>query len=52
MRRDRKFSLVSLDFTVFQVENRADLGRSQVHAAAAHWSSRVEDEAHRGPVRG
>lgn len=46
------FPLAALDFTVIRVENRADRGRYQVHAAAAHRSSMVEDWACRGRVRG
>ncbi|ULA60914.1 MAG: hypothetical protein LZF60_270242 [Nitrospira sp.] len=46
-RRDRRFPLDSLDFTVFQVENRADLGRYEVHTVAASGSSSVDDWADR-----
>ncbi len=39
--------LVFLDFTMIRDENRADLGRDQVHAAAAYGSSSVDDWADR-----
>ena len=39
--------VVFLDFTMIRDENRADLGRDQVHAAAAYGSSSVDDWADR-----
>ena len=47
-----EISLVSLDFTEIQVENRSDFGQYQTYATPAHGPLMANQGAGRGRARG